>query len=109
MYIIRDDFHIKIGEEVKVYPFLIQKNFMIDNNINSYLNIGQSELGMVYFEQNDSFGKNSPKIYNNRVTLKIKVLDVFGNRYYKKLTIPFVNLEYARKYNPSFGKTIDNS
>jgi hypothetical protein len=106
--IVRNDFYIEIQDDIKVFPFLIQNNVLVNLKSETYLNIGQSTNGIVYFEQSDSFGINRPKIHNNTVDLKIKVADVFGGKHYAKFKVPHVSLEEARKYNPSFGKTYPN-
>lgn len=103
--IVRNDFHVEIQDDIKVFPFLIQNNVLTNVKTETYLNIGQSTNGVVYFEQYDSFGINRPKIHKDTVDLKIKVEDVFGGKHYTKFKIPHVSLDEARKYNPAFGKT----
>jgi hypothetical protein len=51
-----NDFQAKIGGNIKIYPFLIQRNFMSPVEVSSYLDIGQSSSGVIYFEQQDSWG-----------------------------------------------------
>ncbi|NWO56326.1 hypothetical protein [Chromohalobacter israelensis] len=101
-----EDFQAKIGESIKVYPSLFQNVNMGFNKTETYLKVGQSTNGVVYFEQADSWGGCFPKAKNDHVKVKIKILDTFGRAHTKRLKIPMVSLEYARKYNPSFGKTI---
>jgi len=101
-----DDFQVEIGEKVKIYPFLFQGNSASSANTATFLQRGQSTNGVVYFEQEDSWGACSPKIKNNAVLLKVMVFDAFGKGHVSKFRIPAVSLEHARKYNPSFGETI---
>jgi len=101
-----EDFQAKIGESIKVYPFLFQSSNLGFNNTDTYLNVGQSANGVVYFEQPDSWGGCFPKEKNEQVKVKVRLLDTFGRSHTKSFNIPAVSLEYARKYNPSFGKTL---
>lgn len=100
------DFQANIGGNIKVYPFLTQKNFLSPVKPDTYLDVGRSTNGVVYFEQQDSWGGCFPTVSNNEVRIKIRVDDVFGNCHTKTFRIPSVSLDYARKYNPSFGKTL---
>jgi hypothetical protein len=99
------DFQVSIGDKKKIYPFLIQANNLSPNIPNTYIQVGQSERGVVYFEQEDSWGGCFPTIHNQTVPIKVKVIDVFGASHTAKFAIPVVSMEYARKYNPSFGMT----
>lgn len=99
------DFHVSIGDRTKVYPFLTQINFSSPAKSNTYLEVGQSTNGVVYFEQSDSWGGCFPSVKNGRVHIKVRVRDTFGNQHVAKFLVPSVSLEGARKYNPDFGKT----
>jgi len=100
------DFQAMIGENIKVYPFLTQRNYLTDSKAETFLECGRSTNGVVYFEQEDSWGGCFPTLRNGVVRMKIRVRDVFGKNHYVKLDVPLVRLEYARKYNPSFAKTL---
>jgi len=99
------DFQAAIGGGIKVYPFLMQRNNLSPGNATTFLQAGQSTNGVVYFEQTDSWGGCFPSPKNDRVTVKVCVTDVFRRKHKAKFRIPFVSMEYARKYNPSFGTT----
>ncbi|WP_051953526.1 hypothetical protein [Methylocapsa aurea] len=99
------DFQVLIGENTKVFPFLIQKSFLHSVEPITYLEVGRSTAGVVYFEQTDSWGGGFPSVRAGRVRIKVRVQDVFGGYYTAKFTIPSVSIEEARKYNPAFGKT----
>jgi len=101
-----EDFQCKIGESIKVYPFLFQATTLGSYKTETYLNIGQSTNGVVYFEQPDSWGGCFPKAVNETVKIKVTLHDSFGKKHAYKFKIPSVSIEYARKYNPSFGKTL---
>jgi len=100
------DFHTSIGGNTKVYPFLNQVNFMSPVGTTTYLEVGRSSNGVVYFEQSDSWGGCFPSVRRGRVRVKVGVRDVFGKLHTAKFSVPSVSLEGARKYNPSFGNTL---
>lgn len=100
------DFQVAIGNNVKVYPFMFQMNYLTSAKQETYLQPGQSVVGIVYFEQSDSWGGYQPRVRNGRVRLSVRLLDVFGGRHTRSFWVPAVNLEEARKFNPSFGRTL---
>lgn len=100
------DFQAKIGENIKFYPFMTQKSIHAPTHASTYLEPGQSENGVVYFEQSDSWGGCFPAVGKEGTRIKICVRDVFGGKHTARFTVPNVTLEYARKYNPSFGRTL---
>lgn len=100
------DFQAKIGENIKVFPFLTQANHLVPLKAETFLQVGQSTNGVVYFEQADSWGGCFPSVKEDRVRIKVAVEDTFGKRHTAKFTIPSVSMEDARKYNPSFGSTL---
>lgn len=100
------DFQVVIGNNVKVYPFMFQMNYLTLAKQETYLQPGQSVVGVVYFEQSDSWGGYQPRVRNGRVRLSVRLLDVFGGRHTRSFWVPSVNLEEARKFNPSFGRTL---
>jgi hypothetical protein len=103
--IVVHDFQAKIGENIKVYPFLIQRSVLLSTDSSTFLEPGRSTNGVVYFEQSDSWGGCFPSPKNGRVSLKVSIRDVFGRAHKAKFEVPTVSMEEARKYNPSFGKT----
>ena len=100
------DFHGNIGENIKVFPFLTQKNHLAPVDAKTYLQAGQSTNGVVYFEQSDSWGGCFPFPRKSGVPIKVVIEDAFGKKHCAKFKIPSVSMECARKYNPSFGKTL---
>lgn len=100
------DFQVKIGENIKVYPFLTQKNSLSRSNATTFLDVGRSTNGVVYFEQSESWGGCFPSSRNGKVRIKVRVRDVFGRNHTMAFSVPLLALEEARKYNPSFGKTL---
>jgi len=101
-----EDFQVAIGNNIKVFPFLFQRNNLSPVQQDTYLQPGQSVVGVVYFEQADSWGGYQPRVWNGRVRLSVRLFDVFGGRHTKSFWVPAVSLEEARKYNPSFGRTL---
>jgi hypothetical protein len=101
-----EDFQVRIGDGTKVYPFLMQKSFLSPGESKTYLQVGESTNGVVYFEQSDSYGGCFPTVRNGRVAIKVRIQDIFGRKYTAKFKIDSVDIDQARKYNPSFGKTL---
>lgn len=99
------DFQAKIGENIKIFPFLTQVNHLSSVKTETFLQAGQSTNGVVYFEQPDSWGNCVPSVCNDVIRVKVSVADAFGKRHVAKFSIPLVPMEYARKYNPMFGST----
>ncbi|MDM9647509.1 hypothetical protein [Rhizobium sp. S163] len=99
------DFQVSIGDSVKVYPFLTQQNSISPVRVDTFLDVGRSVSGVVYFEQRESWGGCFPSPARGRVAIKIKIRDVFGRDHVSKHRISAVGLEEARKYNPTFGTT----
>jgi hypothetical protein len=52
--IILSDFQVAIGDDTKFYPFLVQCSSMSGSSAETFLVVGRSTNGVVYFEQNDS-------------------------------------------------------
>lgn len=100
------DFQANIGDNLKIYPFLTQKSILSRESAETYLEVGRSTNGVVYFEQSDSWGACFPVVRDNNVKLRVRITDVFGNKHQATFEVPAVSFEEARKYNPSFGKTL---
>nr|WP_278357623.1 hypothetical protein [Acinetobacter lwoffii] len=49
-----EDFRVEIGDHLKVYPFLTQKNYLSPIQVDKFLEVGKSNSGIVYFEQPES-------------------------------------------------------
>jgi len=100
------DFHVTIGENVKVYPFLTQIGQLLPQKSNkTYLREGEGTNGVVYFEQPESWGGWLPRSKNGITRLKIRIIDSYGHKHYRALNIPILSIEEARKYNPAIGQT----
>lgn len=104
----RSDFVMKIGEDTKIYPNLMQRNQLTDNKIETYLKEGQRCNGMVYFEGDELYGNKIPYAPENQSLIKIKVYDVYGKSYSKKAKIPKVTINAARKVCKKFGEPRDS-
>lgn len=99
------DFQVKIGSSTKVYPFLSQRNSILHSTADTYLREGQETNGVIYFEQDDSWGACQPRQAYGKVRIKIRVTDPKGRTFDSHHQIPAVNLEEAKKFNPRFGET----
>lgn len=99
------DFQVAIGESIKVFPFLTQNNQLSPVKPTTYLRVGESTNGVVYFEQDNSWGGCFPKQSNGSTRVKIRVRDALGKKHDSKFNIPVVSLEKAKEYNPRFGET----
>jgi len=102
-----DDYRINFGDKIKVFPFLKQSNSMIPSSDLDYLPIGQCINGITYFEQEKSWGGFLPRIKNNKIHIKVRVIDTFGKKFTNKFWIPVLDIQEARKFNPSFGQSRD--
>lgn len=100
-----NDFQYQLGENVRVFPFLFQGSAILGKATRTYLEIGQSVNGIVYFEQEKSFGGCFPLPKAGKTRVRVAVTDIFGTQYKKNFWVPIVTLEEAKKYNPSFGET----
>lgn len=100
------DFAHTIGDNLRVFPFLFQKNIIGDMNQKTYLRIGEQTTGIVYFEQEESWGGYQPRVKNGLVKIKVRCIDSYDKSYTNVFWIPQKNLEDARKYSPQFGNTL---
>jgi hypothetical protein len=101
-----DDFVTPMGDKLKVYPFLKQKNYLTNNDTDTFLNPGQSRTGIVYFEQKASSGNLYPKMDDDfKVKIQILVHDTKGHNWAIEQSIPKVMIDAAREHCPHFGKT----
>ncbi len=104
---VRADFRFQAGDLTKTFPFLIQSSVSTEDKATTYLEVGRSVNGIVYFEQFESWGGFCPRERDGLVKVKIRIKDAFG-RFHKHVTrIPKVPLDQARKYNPEFGNTLE--
>lgn len=101
----KSDFVIKLGEDLKVFPFLLQSNQLTHNQTETYLLEGKKCNGIVYFEQDESWGKYLPKTQDNRMQIKVRVYDVFGKVHSTTSVINKVTLDTAKEVCEKFGET----
>lgn len=101
-----DDFQVAIGENIKVYPFLVQRNALATASPETYLEVGQTSNGVVYFEQGDNWGGAFPSPQKDGVQLKVCIRDTRGSNHCIKAAVPSVSLEEGQKFNPKFGETL---
>ena len=105
----KDDFKVnfKESEKVKVYPFLKQRNSSYQNDTDTYLAVGRTVNGIVYFEQVEAFGSWMPRLNRDgqSTNLKIKISDSFDNVHSIKFDLALVDSEIAFSFNRFFGQT----
>ena len=105
----KEDFKIEFenSDKIKVYPFLKQHNQYFQNNNDTFLPVGKSMNGMVYFEQDEAYGSWMPRLNNDKETTNLKIIikDSFNKNHSKKFDLKLVEPNYAFKFNPLFGQT----
>jgi hypothetical protein len=105
----KSDFRVEFRESkiVKGFPFLKQKNESFINNVDTYLEIGKTAIGIVYFEQEEAYGSYMPRFNKDKETtdLLIKMEDSYGKIHKKKFKLKLVDTEYSLKLNSFFGQT----
>ena len=99
--------HVLKSGGAKFYPFLIQQSTVLPSSDNLYLPIGKSRHGVIYFEQQDSWGGCQPLVIKGETLVKLRVVDASGRKHTHRFRLPIVTLTEARKYNPDIGKTHD--
>lgn len=91
------------GSQIQV-PTLRIKDSENDNADKSLINIGNSIVGIAYFEQETAWGNYNPIPNQDKSTnIKIRIKDIYGKNFYFKYKLKYEDLENARKYNPNFG------
>jgi len=101
----KSDFVMKLGEDSKVFPFLIQRNQITENSTDTYLLEGKRCNGIVYFEQDESWGNCLPQLKNNKMSIMVRIIDVFGSSHSAKGIINKVTLPAAKRVCEKFGET----
>lgn len=100
------DFQASIGDNIKIYPFLVQSSILSGSSATTFLQPGQATNGVVYFEQSDSWGGLFPAPTRKGARVNVELRDTFGGRHTAKFYIHVASLEHARTFNRSFGKTL---
>lgn len=104
--VLLEDYALPIGDKQKVYPFLKQSNHLIEKVSSTYLRPGEDTNGLVYFEQNESGGKNYPYMDPDYYVQSIIVVhDNKGNKWSVEHRIVKVLIEPIREICPVFGLT----
>lgn len=107
--IAKDDFSVSFGEsdKMKVYPFLKQRNSSYQNDTDTYLPIGRTINGIVYFEQWEAYGSWIPRLNKDEqsTNLKIKIKDSFDNSHTQSFDLKLVDANIAFSFNRFFGQT----
>jgi hypothetical protein len=101
------DFQAHIGDNLKVYPFLTQQNALSFIKNDSHLEVGKQASGVVYFEQDESWGGFLPRAKDGKVKMKVKIIDVFGRAHKTTALVPQVDITAAQRFNPQFGHSFE--
>ena len=101
------------GEEFRIEnedgSYMVPNNLRVrvnglDNKSDDYLPIGQSAVGVAYFEQETAWGNLNPKQNEDKsIDVIIKIRDVFKKEYKFKTKLQQVPIEKAREFNPKYG------
>ena len=87
----------------------MQESFIASYKTHKLLVEGQEVNGVVYFEQEESWGAFLPRQgKNGQIRIKVKIWDVYGGTHTKKFWIKSVNIDFAKKYSPKFGNFLEN-
>lgn len=104
----KSDFRVEFKDSdiIKAFPFLKQRS-IYQTSIDTYLEVGKTANGIVYFEQREAFGSWMPRVNKDGTTadLKIAVKDAFGKTHTKKFRIDIKDADYTLKFSPYFGQT----
>ncbi|SIQ77192.1 hypothetical protein [Chryseobacterium sp. RU33C] len=88
---------------------IIAQSLRIANSVNdvndrSHIGIGNSLVGIAYFEGITAWGNYNPLLNkNNKIDIKIKIRDIYGNNFIFKTELKYLEIEKARGFNPHFG------
>jgi len=101
------DHFVAHGEQIRVLPFLKQRNTAIPNETDGLILPDAYKVGVVYFEQERSLGRDHPYIDEGCpdcfVSTRVRVHDT-KNRYWEtEHLIHEVLIETVREIYPSFG------
>lgn len=97
-----------IGENLRVFPFLIQKNTLMNNDSElSYLKEGGQANGMLYFESPKCWGDFVPYNKDGKTKIYLKVIHTMGKPVSKKFLVEEWLLSYAEKFNKNLGWTLE--
>lgn len=100
-----DSFRIPIQNEKYIYVTSLRiRSHELDDSNTSFIGVGDSLVGVAYFEQQEAWGNFSPLQNEDKsANIIIKIVDVYGRKYCFKTKLKLVELEKARKYNEHFG------
>ncbi|ALO44872.1 hypothetical protein PS2015_178 [Pseudohongiella spirulinae] len=104
-----EEFRLPMSDsEVKVFPFLKQRNSSTKSEIKTYLHPGEYVNGLIYFEQAPSKGLDYPYMDPDyRVITKIRVHDTSNNYWEIEVPVYKIEIDAIREMNPRFGRTLD--
>lgn len=99
-----DDFIMKFEDDFLVVKNLRIRNKLYSDSSNDNLGIGESVVGVAYFEQKTAWGNLNPiQNKNGEIDIIIKIADIYGKSYKFKTKLKILPIEEAREYNKHFG------
>ena len=99
-----DDFIMNYEDSSLVIRNLRIRNKSYNDSPNDNLGIGESVVGVAYFEQETAWGNLNPRQNKNgEIEIIIKISDVYGKSYKFKTKLKLLPIEKAREFNKHFG------
>lgn len=100
-----EPFKIKMKNKTQIQVATLRiRDSENDNSNKSFINIGDSIVGIAYFEQETAWGNYNPITNEDKsANIKIRIKDTYGNNFYFKHKLKYMDLNKAREYNPNFG------
>lgn len=103
----KGNFELDMGHgKVARIPYLKQKDPVLGQS-DTYLEVGKSTNGILYFEEEQSYGNFYPRPNNDKKStdVVIELIDSFGEKYKSKHTIQQITYKDALSINEFFAKT----
>lgn len=101
------DFCVDIGDgNLKLFPLLNQTSTITGEASKTYLRVGESVNGVVYFEQDDAWGSHYPRAHRGSTHVRVRITDGFGRRHLATVKVHVAVIDEARLFCRDFGKTL---
>lgn len=89
--------------KIKAYPFLYQRNILPELENDLFFENVKSVNGIIYTESNIYSGNYEPKMFGNKVEIKVEIIDAFNKKHKKTVLLEKNELADAQKYFKDFG------
>jgi len=98
----------KDGSSILINHLHQRSTLFPDKENDSYLKIGESIIGVGYFEQGGAWGNANPREEKDGLyDIEIKIEDMLGKTHIQKTKIKKLSLDDALIFNPKFGQTME--